>query len=138
MNLDFKISKGGSPEISLTEHSIKKFIPDSISENDSTLRNSKVTQGITIEGVIDIRFLGSEIIETDDTRKLADFSVIPEFEDCYKDVSYEFYDTMGRKVREGFLEDVYIVSYEEFFANNRGVGEFKAVIRERSKGGTLA
>jgi len=137
MNINFEISKGGTTEITLTEHSIKRFKPSSISETRPNLRNSKVTNDITISGVINAEILGAEMREVDDTRKIADFAVIPEFEDCYKDISYKFADTTGKIVAEENLDDTYVVEYEEMFCNYKGVGEFAATFREKSKGGTL-
>ena len=133
MNINFKID-----EIKLTEHSIKDFNLSANFEERSNLRNSKITNDVLIEGVINPEIAESGSREVEDTLQIANFAMISEKEDCYKDITYSFSNSVGRLIKEGDLKNSYVVYYEEEFSNDKGVGGFKATFREKSKGGTLA
>ena len=125
MNVDFKID-----EIHLTEHSIKKINLSLNIEKDSNLRDGRIVKDIKITGVINPEILESGPREVDDAREIVNFALIPEYEDCYKDITYSLNNSAGKNLVSGDLKDSYVVSYEEEFSNDKGVGEFSAVFRE--------
>jgi len=95
-----------------------------------------IIRGVTISGIINPEIIGDNTDrsrEVDSSRKLANWAVIPEFLDCYKDISYRITDAQGIVVKEDELTNCYVVEYIENFANENGTGKFKVVIRERGR-----
>jgi hypothetical protein len=139
MAITFEVKKNGETEISLTEYSIKAFDFTAEASEAPDLRHNDIINGVIITGLIDPEIIPNDANsadrarEVDSARKLANWAVVPEFLDCYKDISYKITDSRGIVVKEDGLEDCYVVDYEEFYSNDTGTGRFKTVIRERGK-----
>ncbi|MCL2611389.1 MAG: hypothetical protein FWE02_06905 [Defluviitaleaceae bacterium] len=139
MNCIFEVSKNGNVEISLTEHSIKDFNISSDFEQSFNLRHNNLISEICIKGLINAESLlvDEEGVlidrEVDSTRKLANWALIPEFEDCYKDVSFKLINNEGKVVQEESIKDMYVVDYKEKFGNGIGVGNFTLLLRRMAK-----
>ena len=139
MGIVFEVKKGGATVISLTEYSIKDFEFTSESSEDLDLQHNKIIKGITISGIINPDSIsdngdGTNIgREVDSVRKLANWAVIPEYLDCYKDINYMITDARGVVVKEDSFVDCYVVEYEESFSDENGTGKFKTVLREKGR-----
>ena len=136
MGILFEVKKDGITGISLTEYSIDNFDFTAESNDSLNLRHNDIIRGVTISGIINPEIIGDNTDrsrEVDSARKLANWAVIPEFLDCYKDISYRITDAQGIVVKEDELTNCYVVEYIEHFANENGTGKFKVVIREKGR-----
>jgi len=136
MGILFEVKKDGITGISLTEYSIDNFDFTAESSDAVNLRHNDIIRGVTISGIINPEIIGDNSDrhrEVDSARKLANWAIIPEFLDCYKDISYRITDARGIVVKEGEITDCYVVEYIENFANENGTGKFKVVLREKGR-----
>lgn len=116
MGILFSVEKGGATEISLTEYSIKAFDLLAKSRSNLDLRHNHVTKDIVLTGTINPETLHdreSEITEISSVKKLADWAILPEYCDCYKDIRVKIALASGVIVKESVFKDFYVVEYEE-------------------------
>lgn len=134
MGIKFEVSKKGNTEISLTEYSIKEFEMVTEANDNMDLRHNNLTRDIVIAGVINPEIAEGGEREVSSVLKLAHWAAIPDYEDCYKDISYTITDAKGEVIKEettDHLKDFYVVEYKEHFSNKEGAGHYRAVLRER-------
>jgi hypothetical protein len=144
MSIKFDLIKEGEIVISLTEHSIKEI--KFFDEKDMMKHRLKdIVRDITLIGKINIATInespieiGSEdendeiiLREIDCVRKLSNYSILPEYEECYMDANISIKDALGTIVKEESCTDLFVFYYKETFDYKKGEGEFKIVMRER-------
>lgn len=153
MGIAFKVYKDGEEYISLTEHSIKNVIFDAEKETDLKPRLHTITKSLALEGFLNTDLVdeaprpildeyGEQVVdeneepqfhlrEIDSVRQLANWSIIPEYCDCYCDVTVAINDASGELVKEESFECMFVVDYKETFDIDHGNGLFNILIRER-------
>jgi len=67
----------------------------------------------------------------DSVRKLANWAIIPEYEECCLDAEVTLTNAMGDVVKEDSYENLYTVAYKESFDDEMGHGRFMLHLRER-------
>lgn len=72
-----------------------------------------------------------DLLEFDSVRKLVRWAVIPEYLECYRDVTITLTDSSGDLTKEKEYENMFVVSYNEKFDNSHGNGVFRLHLRER-------
>lgn len=153
MSIKVKISKDGELEISLTEFSIKKYETYIDEIDDKNIKKNNLIKEVHLDGIINQEIMTmpttfqvdtagkvvvdengnakEEISEIDSIRKLASFAVIPEYVDCYKDLSVEIINTEGVVVKKENFKNMYIYHFEERSDNEMGIGTYKVKFREK-------
>jgi len=156
MGIRFNTTKQGSDYISLTEYSIKNVMFNSDKNTALNPKINDITNSIIIEGLINFEGLdlppvpkrdefGRHMVdeagepqfeekEIDSVRKLANWAIIPEYLDCYRDLELDITNSAGSLVKKTSYENLFIVEYVEIFDDAQGHGKFYALIRERENG----
>ena len=135
MGILFEVKKNSATEIRLTEYSIKDFSFTADASESPNLRHNDIINGVIISGLIDPEIMSNDTNSTnrarevDSARRLANWAIIPEFLDCYRDISYKISDARGVVVKEDGFDDCFVVDYEENYSNDTGTGSFRIVIR---------
>ena len=129
--MGFKVMiKGETEEINLGQNNITtvKFVSDT--PNDSDARASDLGVTLEIKGKIITPINGEE---ADDTRKMAIWSLVPaESSDAYRSLELEVISG-SVVVRKIDLPNAFILDYEEDYNSEGGVGEFRAVIKQKKE-----
>ncbi|WP_462424577.1 membrane-associated protease 1 [Fusobacterium ulcerans] len=129
MGFNLKI-KGKNEEITLGMDNITtvKYISDT--PDDSNARASDLGVILEVNGKIITPVNGEE---ADDTKKMAKWSLIPaESSDAYRELTLEVISgsVVGRKID---LPNAFILDYTEDYNDKGGVGEFKAVFKQKKE-----
>ncbi|MGL5202130.1 MAG: membrane-associated protease 1 [Cetobacterium sp.] len=122
--------KGKNEEINLGMDNITTVKYKSDTPDDSDARATDVGVILEIEGKIITPVNGEE---ADDTKKFAIWSLVSaESADAYREVSLEVIsgDVVVRKID---MPNSFIVDYEEDYNDKGGVGEFKAVLKQKKE-----
>lgn len=154
MGIIFKALKDNEVVIDLTEFSIKNidFIADTDLDFDQ-LQYNDITRDIKLEGVINAESVTDkkilkkdefgepildeygeeqyELREIDSVRKLANWALIPEYEDNYLDVEIEITNSKGDLVKKENYTNIFVCYYLENFGDEKGKGDFTVLLRER-------
>lgn len=155
MGIAFSVFENGEPVISLSEYSIKKF--NFLSDTDVSLnpKQNDITREVAINGDINPEKISRaprlvksytdidgkvvecdkpqyELREIDSVRKLANWAIIPEYEDCCRDANVTIKDAAGRTVKTEKYIDLFVVDYAENFDDSKGRGTFRILMRERT------
>lgn len=122
--------KGKNEEIKLGMDNIisVKYISDT--PNDSDARATDIGIILEVTGKIITPVNGEE---ADDTKKFAMWSLVSaESADAYREVSLEVIagDVVVRKID---LPHAFVVDYEEDYNSKGGVGEFKAILKQKKE-----
>lgn len=122
--------KGKNEEIKLGMDNIVsvKYISDT--PNDSDARATDIGIILEVTGKIITPVNGEE---ADDTKKFATWSLVSaESADAYREVSLEVIagDVVVRKID---LPHAFVVDYEEDYNSKGGVGEFKAILKQKKE-----
>ncbi len=122
--------KGETEEINLGLNNIKtvKFLSDTPDDSDARASDLGVT--LEIKGKIITPVDGEE---ADDTRKMAVWSLVPaESSDAYRALELEVIagSVVVRKIE---LPNAFILDYEEDYNSEGGVGEFRAVVKQKKE-----
>ena len=147
------ILKNGEKEIGLTEHSIKNVKFDSDIDINLSPKLHSVFRNLIVEGLINTDKIneppspkldeyGDQVIdedgepefelrEIDSVRKLANWSIVPEYDECYCDVTISLTDARGEVVKTEEFVDMFVIDYKESFDNSHGNGSFFIHMRER-------
>jgi len=158
MGIVFNTTKEGENYIDLTEYSIKKIIFNSDKNTELAPKINDVTNSIIIEGIINFESVHEPLVpklddygdqlldendepvyeerEIDHVRKLANWAIIPEYLNSYRDLELGVTDSTGSLVKEISYENLFIVDYWERYDDELGHGKFYAIIRERENGPT--
>ena len=156
MGIRFNTTKEGESHISLTEYSIRNIIFNSDKNIKLFPKINDVTNSIIIEGIINFESVhqpftpkldeyGEQLMdendepqyedrEIDSVRKLANWAIIPEYLNCYRDLEYIVTDSTGSLVKESSYENLFIMDYWERYDDELGHGKFYALLREREDG----
>ena len=146
MGIRFNLKKEGETKNSLTEHSIKAIKFGSTTATDLSPKINDITNSVSIEGVINFDKINekprpmlddygypvldengverTELREIDSVRQLANWSIIPEYLDCYLDLKVDTTNSRGRLVKETSFDNLFVISYEESYSDARGHGKF--------------
>ena len=127
MGFNLKI-KGKNEEITLGMDNITtvKYISDT--PDDSNARASDLGVILEVNGKIITPVNGEE---ADDTKKMAKWSLIPaESSDAYRELTLEVISG-SVVVRKIDLPNAFILDYTEDYNDKGGVGEFKAVFKQK-------
>ena len=129
MGVLFEVIKDGEKIISLTNHSVKNVKFDS--DTDITLipKLHGVVRNLIVTGLINSDLVGNP--EINSVRQLANWAIIPEYCDCYCDVTIELSDAKGDLVKSEEFKDMFVVEYKETFDIEHGNGLFDIHMRER-------
>lgn len=122
--------KGKNEEINLGMDNITKVKYKSDTPNDSDARATDVGVILEVEGKIITPVNGEG---ADDTKKFAIWSLVSaESADAYREVSLEVIsgDVVVRKID---MPHTFIVDYEEDYNDKGGVGEFKAILKQKKE-----
>ena len=129
MGFNLKI-KGKNEEITLGMDNITtvKYISDT--PDDSNARASDLGVKLEVNGKIITPVNGEE---ADDTKKMAKWSLIPaESSDAYRELTLEVISG-SVVVRKIDLPNAFILDYTEDYNDKGGVGEFKAVFKQKKE-----
>ncbi|AVQ29089.1 MULTISPECIES: hypothetical protein [Fusobacterium] len=129
MGFNLKI-KGKNEEITLGMDNITtvKYISDT--PDDSNARASDLGVILEVNGKIITPVNGEE---ADDTKKMAKWSLIPaESSDAYRELTLEVISG-SVVVRKIDLPNAFILDYTEDYNDKGGVGEFKAVFKQKKE-----
>lgn len=129
MGFNLKI-KGKNEEITLGMDNITtvKYISDT--PDDSNARASDLGVVLEVNGKIITPVNGEE---ADDTKKMAKWSLIPaESSDAYRELTLEVISG-SVVVRKIDLPNAFILDYTEDYNDKGGVGEFKAVFKQKKE-----
>lgn len=126
--MGFKVSIDAKESIQLGVESVETVEFETSTPNDSNARSTDLGLGLTITGKILVAAAGSSF---NDTLKLANWSLVPaEDATCYGNVVVDVISS-NMVVRRITMNCVYVVSYEENFADSTGIGTFKLVLRQK-------
>ena len=129
MGFNLKI-KGKNEEINLGMDNITtvKYISDT--PDDSNARASDLGVVLEVNGKIITPVNGEE---ADDTKKMAKWSLVPaESSDAYRELSLEVISG-SVVVRKIDLPNAFILDYTEDYNDKGGVGEFKAIFKQKKE-----
>ena len=129
MGFNLKI-KGKNEEITLGMDNITtvKYISDT--PDDSNARASDLGVILEVNGKIITPVNGEE---ADDTKKMAKWSLIPaESSDAYRELTLEVISG-SVVVRKIDLPNAFILDYTEDYNDKGGVGEFKAIFKQKKE-----
>lgn len=134
MGLRLKIE--GNESIQLNETIVTGVKYGADIPKDSNARSTDLGSTITITGKI-LAAVGGEA--ADDTMKIARWSLVPaENSDCYRKLEIDVVNA-SQVVRRVTFPNAFVIGYEENFADESGVGEFKLVVKQKKdKMATLA
>ena len=143
----------GEREISLTEHSIHDVKFDSDLDIKLTPKLHGIVRNLIVTGFIKtdrasepprplLDDYGDQAVdengdpqfdlrEIDSVRQLANWAIIPEYYECYRDVTIRLTDSTGEEVKSESFEDMLVMDYKEWFDNDHGNGSFYIHMRER-------
>lgn len=146
MGIEIDILKDGEIVMNLTEHSIKEVNFECNTDLTIGAKLDDITRDITLIGKINsasinespIKILSDEdddeeivLKEMDSVRYLSNWAIIPEFENCYMDMSVKIKNARGQVVKTETFTNLFIVKYEEIFNDKTGDGELYVLLREK-------
>lgn len=125
--MGFKVKIEAKETIELGLETVETVMFDTDTPNDSNARSTDLGMGMIITGKIRANVMGI----ADDTVKLPTWALVPaEDAKCYGKVSVDVI-AGGKVVRQIVLDTAYVVSYEETFEDETGVGTFKLHVRQK-------
>ena len=125
--MGFKVTIEANETIQLGLETVESILFDTDTPNDSNARSTDLSMGLTITGKIRANVAGV----ADDTVKIPTWALIPaEDAKCYGKVSVDVISA-GKVVRQIIMDTAYVVSYEETFGDETGVGKFKLQVRQK-------
>lgn len=125
--MGFKVKIEGKETIQLGVETVEKvtFITDT--PNDSNARSTDLGLGLLITGKIRAGLGGV----ADETIKIPTWALVPaEDANCYGKVTVDVISG-GKVVREIVMDTAYIISYNEIFGDESGVGTFELFVRQK-------
>lgn len=127
MKMGFSLNVSGGPgSFKLDDTIVTSVQLISDTPNDSNARSNDLAIGLQVKG----RIIAEEI-SGDPTLQLAKWSMIPvEEATCYGQVTVEYIHA-GTTVRSVEMSNAFVVSYEESFDNETGVGIFDLLLRQK-------
>ena len=150
MGILLEIMKNGEVEMQLTEYSVKGIDFASDTDIAADPRHNDITREIIVTGVINPETITEraklktddfgypigdgneyELREIDSVRMLANWAVMPEYSDCYRDGFISLTNAMGTLVKTESFHNLYVADYHESFNDNKGHGDFSLRLRER-------
>jgi len=148
-----EVFNDGDKYISLSNHSIKDVHFNISKQTDLQPRLNTLTKNLVIEGFINTDLanqdptptldeygdpvfdeLGNpqfDLSEFDSVRKLVKWAIIPEYCECYRDVTIKLKDASGKMIKTKEYENMFVVAYNERFDDKHGNGIFTIHLRER-------
>ncbi len=122
--------KGSNDEIMLDKESILDVKYISETPDDSNARATDLSVILEIKGKILAAATGEE---ADDTRKVAQWSLIPaESSEAYRHAILEVISA-GQMVRKIDMSNVFVVDYTESFGDQAGTGTFILKIKQKKE-----
>ncbi len=153
MSIRVKISKDGTEEMSLTEFSVKSYNKNTFPLEDDDVKKNNLVNELILVGIINQEIISKapaiqtdeygepvldesgqpkeELSEIDSIRKLANYAVIPEYVDCYKDIDIEITNSMGIVVKTESFKNMYVYEFQEKSDNEMGAGRYLVKFREQ-------
>lgn len=125
--MGFKVTIEANETIQLGLETVETILFDTDTPNDSNARSTDLGMGLTITGKIRANVAGV----ADETVKLPTWALVPaEDVKCYGKVTVEVISG-GKVVRQIIMDTAYVVSYEETFGDESGVGTFKLALKQK-------
>lgn len=125
--MGFKVTIEANETIQLGLETVETITFDTDTPNDSNARSTDLGMSLTITGKIRANVNGV----ADDTVKLPTWALVPaEDPKCYAKVNVDVI-AGGKVVRQIVMDTAYVVSYDEIFGDESGVGTFKLYIRQK-------
>lgn len=125
--MGFKVKIEAKETIQLGLETVETVAFDTDTPNDSNARSTDLGMSLTITGKIRANIGGV----ADETVKIPTWALVPaEDANCYGKVTVEVI-AGGKVVREITMDTAYVVSYEESFDEETGVGKFSLVVRQK-------
>ena len=122
------IVEGESETIELGRENITKVSYRSETPDDSNARATDVGSMLDVEGKI---LASTEGEEADDTRKLADWSLVSAEQcDAYRDVTLEVISA-DQVIRKMEFPNAFVVDYTEDYGHTQGVGTFELIMKQK-------
>ena len=126
MGLRLKIE--GNESIQLNETIVTGVQFGADIPKDSNARSTDLGSTIAITGKI-LAAVGGEA--ADDTMKIAKWALVPaESADCYRRLEITVINA-SQVVRQVTFTNAFVIGYEENFADESGVGEFKLLVKQK-------
>ena len=125
--MGFKVKIEAKETIELGIETVETVVFDTDTPNDSNARSTDLGMGLTITGKIRANIAGV----ADDTVKIPTWALVPaEDAKCYGKVSVDVISG-GKVVRQIVMDTAYVVSYQEKFGDESGVGTFILKVRQK-------
>lgn len=125
--MGFKVKIEGKETIQLGVETVEKvtFVTDT--PNDSNARSTDLGMSLLISGKIRAGLGGV----ADETNKIPNWALVPaEDANCYGKVTVDVISG-GKVVREIIMDTAYVISYNEIFGDESGVGKFELLVRQK-------
>jgi hypothetical protein len=125
--MGFKVKIEANETIQLGLETVETITFNTDTPNDSNARSTDLGMELTITGKIRANVAGV----ADETVKLPVWALVPaENAKCYGKVTVDVISG-GKEVRQIIMDTAYVVSYQETFGDESGVGTFTLQLRQK-------